>query len=248
MNQAMPSSAADNLKIAAITPYTSIDYPGCFSAVAFIQGCPWRCRYCHNPHMQPREFDPRYQHSGWRELTALLERRQGLLDAVVFSGGEPTLDPALGDAMKKVRAMGFKVGLHTSGCYPEHVAAVIDLVDWVGLDIKAQLSDADAYRWITGLAKSDPAKNVRESLEIISQAQVDFECRTTAHPDYLPDEKILALARELNDLGIKTFALQVYRKPKELDLPFSNVGHEYPEPETIEALRGLFAHFVLRRE
>ncbi len=248
MSEVSTRESAEHLKIAAITPYTSIDYPGCFSAVAFIQGCPWRCRYCHNPHMQPREFDPRYLHSSWEELTALLNRRQGLLDAVVFSGGEPTLDPCLADAMKKVKAMGFKVGLHTSGCYPEHVAAVIDYVDWVGLDIKAMLSDADAYRWITGLTKSDPAKNVRESLEVIMRAGVDFECRTTAHPDYLPDEKILALAKELKALGVQTFALQVYRKPKELDLPFANVGHEYPEPETIEALKALFPQFVLRRE
>ena len=94
--------SAEHLKIAAITPYTSIDYPGYFSAVAFIQGCPWRCRYCHNPHMQPREFPPQYLHSSWEELIALLKRRQGLLDAVVFSGGEPTLDPALADAMMRL--------------------------------------------------------------------------------------------------------------------------------------------------
>ena len=239
---------AEHLKIAAITPYTSIDYPGCFSAVAFVQGCPWRCRYCHNPHMQPREFPPQYLHSSWEKLMALLKRRQGLLDAVVFSGGEPTLDPALADAMVKVKEMGFKVGLHTSGCYPEHVKAVIDLVDWVGLDIKASLTDAEAYRWITGLEKSDPAANVSDTLKIIQNRGVDYECRTTAHPDYLPDEKILHLARELKDRGVKTFALQVYRKPKELDLPFANVGHEYPEPETLEVLKNLFEHFELRRE
>ena len=239
---------AEHLKIAAITPYTSIDYPGCFSAVAFIQGCPWRCRYCHNPHMQSREFDERYLHSSWQALMALLERRQGLLDAVVFSGGEPTLDPALADAMRKVKAMGFKVGLHTSGCYPEHVKNVINYVDWVGLDVKASLSDSQAYRWITGLEKSDPTANVRKSLNIIQQSRVAYECRTTAHPDYLPDEKILSLAQELKKAGVETFALQVYRKPKELDLPFTNVGHEYPESQTIEALKALFAHFELRRE
>ena len=116
MDQKRVAAAADELKIAAITPYTSIDYPGCFSAVAFIQGCPWRCRYCHNPHMQPREFPPQYLHSSWGELVTLLEHRKGLLDAVVFSGGEPTLDPALRDAMQRVKEMGFKIGLHTSGC------------------------------------------------------------------------------------------------------------------------------------
>ena len=240
--------SAEHLKIAAITPYTSIDYPGYFSAVAFIQGCPWRCRYCHNPHMQPRDFPKEYLHSSWKELQELLYRRQGLLDAVVFSGGEPTLDPALADAMNQVKAMGFKVGLHTSGCYPEHLASVIGLVDWVGLDIKASLSESEAYRWIVGLEKSDPAKNVSETLDLIQKAGVSYECRTTAHPAYLPDEKILKLANELKERGVETFALQIYRKPKELDLPFENIGHEYPEPETIEALKSLFTHFELRRE
>lgn len=248
MDQKRVAAAAEELKIAAITPYTSIDYPGCFSAVAFIQGCPWRCRYCHNPHMQPREFPPQYLHSSWGELVTLLERRKGLLDAVVFSGGEPTLDPALRDAMQRVKEMGFKIGLHTSGCYPEHVAQVIDLVDWVGLDVKASLTDAEAYRWITGLNKSDPAEHVSQTLELIQKAGVSYECRTTAHPAYLPDEKILSLAKELHSRGVETFALQVYRKPKELDLPFTNVGHEYPEPETLEALKKLFPRFELRRE
>ncbi|HIU37584.1 MAG TPA: anaerobic ribonucleoside-triphosphate reductase activating protein [Candidatus Aphodousia faecigallinarum] len=248
MSDSVLHAPAEQLKIAAITPYTSIDYPGLFSAVAFIQGCPWRCRYCHNPHMQSREFPPQYLHSSWEELVTLLKRRRGLLDAVVFSGGEPTLDPALPDAMMKVREMGFKIGLHTSGCYPEHLKEVIHLVDWVGLDVKASICDAQAYRWITGLEKSDPARNVSEALQIIQDAHVTYECRTTAHPDYLPDEKILKLAHELKDRAVENFALQIYRKPKELELPFENVGHEYPEPETIQALKVVFDSFELRRE
>ena len=62
----MTQRNATDLKIAGITPYASIDYPGKFSAVVFVQGCPWRCRYCHNPHMQPREFNSYYVHSMWQ--------------------------------------------------------------------------------------------------------------------------------------------------------------------------------------
>lgn len=248
MSEACDRLSAEHLKVAAITPYTSIDYPGYFSAVAFIQGCPWRCRYCHNPHMQSRDFPPQYLHSSWEELVRLLSRRKGLLDAVVFSGGEPTLDPALADAMVKVKEMGFKIGLHTSGCHPEHVRRVIEFVDWVGLDVKASLLDSEAYRWIVGLEKSNPAESVSETLRLIQEAGVSYECRTTAHPFYLPDGKILALAEELKKRGVKTFALQIYRKPKGLDLPFENVGHEYPELETIEALKSFFPYFEMRRE
>ena len=92
-------TSAEALRIAAITPFTTIDYPGKLSAVAFVQGCPWRCIYCQNPWMQPKDFDPSLSHESWHRLEELLKRRRGLLDAVVFSGGEPTVDPALPDAI-----------------------------------------------------------------------------------------------------------------------------------------------------
>ena len=87
--------AASELKLAGLTPFTTIDFPGRLSAVAFVQGCPWRCVYCQNSWMQQRSFDPGLEHSSWEELESLLKRRHGLLDGVVFSGGEPCLDPAL---------------------------------------------------------------------------------------------------------------------------------------------------------
>ena len=238
---------ARSLKIAGITPYTSLDYPGKFSAVAFVQGCPWRCLYCHNPMMQPREFAQGYVHSSWDELESLLKRRHGLLDAVVFSGGEPTLDPALPQAVRLVKAVGYLVGLHTSGCYPEHLEKVLGIVDWVGLDVKASFTDPDAYLYITGLKKGHPHEAALKSLKLIQAAGIDYECRTTAHPAYLPDEKVIELAKELAALGVKRYALQIYRAPKELSLPFENVGYEYPSQETIRELEALFDSFELRR-
>lgn len=239
---------AEQLKISGITPYTAIDYPGCFSAVVFVQGCPWRCRYCHNPHMQPREFDERYLHSSWQELMQLLQRRQGLLDAVVFSGGEPTLDPALPEAMQRVREMGYKVGLHTSGCYPRHLKAVLPYADWVGLDVKHLLDDTKGYQWIVGVDSYDVADGVKECIHLLLDSKVAFECRTTAHPSFLPEDKLLKLARMLSDLGVNDYALQVYRQPPHLDLPFDKVGYEYPESEVTDEIKSMFAHFELRRE
>ena len=88
----------------------------------------------------------------------------GLLDAVVFSGGEPTLQAGLLDAMLEVRELGFKIGLHTAGMYPQRLAAILPLMDWVGMDVKAPFAD---YARITGtpgsgeralgLARSDSA-------------------------------------------------------------------------------------------
>ena len=105
----MPAAA---LRVAAITPFTTIDFPGRLSAVVFVQGCPWRCVYCHNDWMQSRAHAPE---SSWDEVMKLLSRRKGLLDGVVFSGGEPTVDHALPEAMRTVKSMGFEVGLHTGG-------------------------------------------------------------------------------------------------------------------------------------
>ena len=238
----------NDLKIAGITPFTSLDYPGKLSCVVFVQGCPWKCLYCHNPHMQSRAFDPGIMHASWEILASHLESRKGLLDAVVFSGGEPTIDPALPATVKAVRAMGFAVGLHTSGCYPERLREVLPDLDWVGLDVKAPLDDDAHYAYVAGTPASYASSTkVREALEAVMQSGVAYECRTTAHPAYLDAERILRLARDLCERGVTHYALQVYRKPKELDLPFENVGYEFPGRELEESLKALFKHFTLRR-
>ena len=107
------------------------DFPGKLSAVAFLQGCPWRCVYCQNPWMQPAEFSPELEHDSWEKLESLLMRRKGLLDGVVFSGGEPTVDPALPDAVRRVKDMGFAVGLHTGGIIPKRLGEILPLIDWM---------------------------------------------------------------------------------------------------------------------
>ena len=130
------------LLIGGLLPFTTIDYPGCLAAVLFCQGCPWRCRYCHNRHLLPQKGGSALP---WQDVLALLERRQGLLDALVFSGGEATLQAALPEAMRRVRAMGFKVGLHTAGPYPERLRECLPLLDWVGMDLKAPFADRRAH-------------------------------------------------------------------------------------------------------
>ena len=93
------------MRIGGLTPLTTIDYPGELAAVVFCQGCPWRCPYCHNPHLQPGTGSSSI---AWPEVLGFLERRRGLLDAVVFSGGEPTLHKDLSLALASVRAIRLK--------------------------------------------------------------------------------------------------------------------------------------------
>jgi pyruvate formate lyase activating enzyme len=190
------------LRVGGIVPFTATDFPDRFAAALFIQGCPWRCGYCHNPHLQPRR---RGEHT-WNEVKTLLERRAGLLDGVVFSGGEPTIDPALPEAMAEVRAMGLAVGLHTACIYPRKLEAVLPLLDWVGFDIKAPF---DKYEKVTGVAGSgEPA---RRCLEMIIASGIAHECRTTLHPALLEESEIEEMAAMLAAAGVRNYAVQMFR-------------------------------------
>lgn len=191
------------LRVGGLTPLSTTDWPGMLAAVVFCQGCPWRCGYCHNPHLIPAQGSSEIP---WDEVIAFLRRRQGLLDGVVFSGGEPTSQADLADAIREVRALGFKVGLHTGGAYPRRLAEVLPLVDWVGLDAKAPFAD---YARITGVEGS--GERARSSLERVLASGVGHEIRTTVHPALLADDEVASLARALADRGVKRYVLQAFR-------------------------------------
>ncbi len=228
------------LKVGGLTPFTATDYPGKLSAVVFVQGCPWRCGYCHNPHLQPRTPDSPI---AWNDITAFLERRVGLIDAVVFSGGEPTMDPGLASAIETVRALGYQVGLHTGGTHPHRLETVLPRLDWVGLDIKATFEN---YEQVTRIAQSGtPA---RHSLEALLASGIDYECRTTAHPDLLTPDALLALGQTLHAMGVVRYALQIFRSQGCADEALNGIAlGAYPGEAVIERLRRLFPEFVLRR-
>ncbi len=238
--------AASELKIAGLTPFTTIDYPGKLSAVAFVQGCPWKCVYCQNSWMQPRSFDPGLEHSSWESLASLLKRRHGLLDAVVFSGGEPCLDPALPAAVREVKGMGYLVGLHTGGGYPARLAEVLPHLDWVGLDVKAVPGDGAHWARVTGVENS--SQKWAESLDLLIASGVSFECRTTAHPDFFEEGRLVEAAALLKARGVKEFALQICRKPPGLISRFGPVDPAWPSEPVLKTLRESFERFTLRRD
>lgn len=135
-----------------------------------------------------------------------LSRRVGLLDAVVFSGGEPTLQAGLAGAMAEVKRLGFVIGLHTAGPSPERLAEVLPLADWVGLDVKAPF---ERYAEING-APGSGAK-ARASLRLLVDSGVDHECRTTVHPSLFAAPELAALSDELFALGARRHVLQAFR-------------------------------------
>lgn len=193
-----------DLRVGGLVPFSAADYPGQLAAVVFLQGCPWRCVYCHNPHLQAPSTPPALE---WEDVLSFLSRRRGRLDAVVFSGGEPTLQAGLGVAMDQARALGFRVALHTGGMYPERLEAVLDRVDWVGLDLKAPLS---GYASITGVP--DSGAPVRRSLELLLARSVDHELRCTWHPSLLSGQDLERLLAQVEALGGGGVILQPYRR------------------------------------
>lgn len=188
------------LRVGGLTPLTTIDYPGALSAVVFLQGCPWRCGYCHNQHLLP--VAAAGAHS-WDSVRDFLVRRRGLLDAVVFSGGEPTLQLGLAAAAAEVRALGFRVGLHSAGIDPRRLAPLLGAIDWIGLDIKGPARRYDA---ITGARRS--GARARAALDHVLRSGVAHECRTTWHAGLFPQEELLALGHELLDAGVRHWAVQ----------------------------------------
>ncbi len=195
---------ADELVIGGITPFTTIDFPGRLAAVLYTQGCAWNCRYCHNSHLQA--FEPGKK-GGVEAVLDFLRGRAGFLDGVVFCGGEPTAQEGLAEAMHRVRELGFQVALHTAGMYPERLESLLPLCDWVGMDAKAPF---DRYERITQRKGSGEA--ARRSAGILAHSGVDYEIRTTVHPELLTDDDILCLALDLERLGVENYTLQAFQR------------------------------------
>jgi pyruvate formate lyase activating enzyme len=233
---------ADALRCGGFVPFSSVDWPGRLAAVVFVQGCPWRCAYCHNPHLQPRDTSSAAAPT-WAGLRAWLQRRHGLLDGLVFSGGEPTLDPAIVAAAAEVKSAGFAVGLHTAGLYPARLQALLPHLDWVGLDVKAPLDDDRLHDRITGRAGS--ADPVRASLALLQRSGIAYECRTTAHPALLDAEALSALADGLAGMGTQRWALQIARPAGRDGL--APVQDTYPGTAALAHAQSRMAVFTLRR-
>lgn len=192
-----------DLRIGGLARLSTCDWPGQLVATVFCQGCPWDCPYCHNADLIP--FGGRTS-LDWVEVLEFVGRRRGLLDGVVFSGGEPTAQPAIEEAIQTVRAMGFGVGLHTAGAYPDRLNRLLPWLDWVGFDIKAPFDDYDR---ITGRPGS--GGKARNSLVRLLESGVACELRTTVHPGLLNENDMAHLRRDLLALGIHRHKIQPFR-------------------------------------
>ena len=187
--------SADTLKIARWTTVEGDDWPGRTVLTILLQGCPWSCVSCQTPELR----DPLVRGTvTWQQVRDVISRSRSGLDGVVFSGGEPTRQDGLADAMEQVRALGLPVGLHTSGSYPQRFAAVLSLADRVVLEIKAP---ATLYRAVTGVGAS--AHKAFASLRLALDSGVDLQVRTLADRAVVTPEVLVGLRENLAAMGVK---------------------------------------------
>lgn len=202
-NGILPDTGSHPLPpLGGFAPFSTVDYPGYLCAVIYTQGCPCRCRYCHNPHLQQGRG---HSNVSWPAFMSWLATRKGLLDAVAFCGGEPTVHKSLQAALRKVRNLGFSVALHTSGIYPYNFSQMLPYIDWVGFDIKAPLA---RYADVTGVPGS--GIRVQNSVECMLFSNVAYEIRTTVHPAILDAADLVTIARWLKLMGISNWVLQSF--------------------------------------
>jgi pyruvate formate lyase activating enzyme len=227
------------VKFAGIEKNSLVDYPGHMAAVFFTPGCNWRCFYCHNHDLVAR---PQFCMDGAAALD-WLEGRRGWLDAVVITGGEPTLHTGLADFIRAVRGKGFKVKLDTNGTRPEVLRMLLRqrLLDYVAIDIKAPL---DKYEAVCGAPVDHGAVNA--SIDQLLAGAVDYEFRTTIVPQLTPSD-VLAIARRIR--GARLYVLQQFRRDgaqsgdPRLDVP----AHEPDWPiHVLDQLRGVVARCETR--
>ena len=206
------------LRVGGLVPLTTLDFPDHLACVLFCQGCGWRCRYCHNPQLIP--------------ACAKISRAKS---------AQLTLQTALPDAIAQVRALGYKVGLHSAGIKPKLFANILPLVDWVGFDIKALPEHSTAITGVDGSGKAN-----WKSLEHLLESGVEHECRTTVHWQLFDADTLWEMAQRLRRLGVERFAVQCVRTARMLDDNLAESRAPYDQQRLWERMDRLFPSFVLR--
>ena len=176
------------MEIGGLNTLSLSDYPGKVAAVVFVQGCNFKCPFCHNGSLIPR-FVSSNLLIPQEHFFEFLRYRSNKLDGVVVSGGEPTIHRKLPDFLKSIKDIGYAVKLDTNGSQPEMIRMVIEnkLIDHIAMDIKAPL---DKYTKLAGRSFVPGfAESIKESINLIAKSGVDHEFRTTAvEPLLTPDD------------------------------------------------------------
>ncbi len=202
----VPDDEYSQMRIGGLQKLTLLDYPNHVSCTVFTAGCNMKCPFCHNRDLVfiPENFEFYNPES----IFEYLRKRQGTLDAVAITGGEPLLQAGLRDFIMEVRKLGFKVKLDTNGYYPEKLKKLVDegLIDYVAMDIKAPLPK---YPVTVGLpAQGFHTEQIQESIRYLLNGTVDYEFRTTVVREFHTKEDLVAIAKMIK--GCKHYYLQQF--------------------------------------
>lgn len=177
-----------------ITPFTLLDYPNKAACILWFVGCNMRCQYCYNPDIVFGKGK-----IGIDQAEAFLKSRKGLLQAVVFSGGECTMHPDMMPLVKIAKSLGYLIKVDTNGARPKLIKSLIDndLLDYVALDFKGL---GQRFHEIT---VSGSFEAFEETLDILLNANIQFEVRTTAHSQLLTAADLQEMLKFLEDRGYR---------------------------------------------
>ncbi|HOJ92509.1 MAG TPA: anaerobic ribonucleoside-triphosphate reductase activating protein [Dictyoglomaceae bacterium] len=216
------------MKISGYLGFSLIDYPGKTSLVVFTQGCNFRCPFCHNPELVSTRKKGTYSEEF---IIEEIERRRKLIQGVVITGGEPTIQEDLPSFLFKLKRKRLSIKLDTNGSNPKMLIELIKgkLIDYVALDFKTSLKK---YFIATGLSEKDAQKHVKnllESLKILKESSTPFEVRTTVVPKIVEENDLINIREIIGDLP---YFLQDFRPEKTLSY---KLREEKPYPKEILA-------------
>lgn len=227
LRRATERKSSYQMKLSAIQRFTMLDYPDKVACIAFTPGCNMRCGFCHNPEFVLPELMKEIQGDFIAEETFFnfLDQRQGRLEGVVVSGGEPTIWQDLPDFFRKIKAKGFLAKLDTNGNNPVMLRKLLDeqLLDYVAMDVKTSL--AEYGKLVGGGVKPE---HIAESIELLKASGIPYEFRTTLIKELHPE----AVLRDMEELikGAERYYLQVFRPGHTLHPRFATY-HPFSQEE-----------------
>ena len=195
------------LNVKGFVDLSFVDWDGKVSSVLFLSNCNFRCPFCHNVNLvlKPETIET----IPFEYITEQLKNQKGWIDGVCITGGEPTLHDSLPDLCSKIKEMGFLVKLDTNGTNPTMLKDLIDnkLVDYVAMDVKAPLS-VEKYNRATGVNTETLLENVKRSINLLMNNEIDYEFRTTVVPTLHDLDDIKQICNSLK--GCKKYVLQKF--------------------------------------
>ena len=208
------------MPIGGLQKTTLIDFPGKVACTVFLTGCNFRCPFCYNREIVLPEEIKKHPSISQRYLFSFLKSRQGLIEGVCLTGGEPTINQGLPEFIKKIKKMGFSLKLDTNGANPKMLQKLIreKLIDYLAMDIKAQLIK-EKYEKAAGV-KVD-LKKIKKSIEIIKNSGIDYEFRTTVVPGIHTKKDIMQIAKDIGPA--RAYFLQNFQPGKNIKQEFGMI-------------------------